>query len=214
MRKHGCIYRPEHGLQLKSATQTLTLPLRLPAAPIKVLGMSAVMRHPHLPYPAMACDPNPYTTTRRLPAAPIKVLGKGDVSGTNVWLTSYLQISGSSAISANASVLWPACVQHVAATSGMRSALKSSYALGCARKRRSALDVGSGFHQPLAEELRVPAAVVSWAPCSLPALRGADVRRAYTDPICAEQWQASSLNIPARQDTKCRGSGAPPFDIV
>ena len=65
----------EHGLHVTSATQTLTLPRRLRAAPIKVLGTSAVMRHPHLPDPARACDPNPHTTTRRLPAAPVKVLG-------------------------------------------------------------------------------------------------------------------------------------------
>ena len=69
----------------------------------------------------------------RLPSAPIRVVGKSDTSGTNLWLTSYLQTGGTSTISPNASVLWPACVQHVAATTGMRTALRVNFSLGCAR---------------------------------------------------------------------------------
>ena len=134
-------------------------------------------------YPTLPCQglcyPNPHTTARRLPAAPIKVLGKGDVSGTNVWLTSYLQTSGSSAISANASVLWPACVQHVAATSGMRAGLNSSYALGCARERRS--DPRCGFRVSSAPSRRDARSGRCCQLRALPALRGADARRAYTD---------------------------------
>ena len=68
----------------------------------------------------------------RLPSALIKVVGKSDTSGTNLWLTSYLQTGGTSTISPNASVLWPACVQHVAATTGMRTALRANFTLGCA----------------------------------------------------------------------------------
>lgn len=69
----------------------------------------------------------------RLPSAPIRVVSKSDTSGTNQWLTSYLQTGGTSTISPNASVLWPACVQHVAATTGMRTALRTNLTLGCAR---------------------------------------------------------------------------------
>lgn len=84
---------------------------------------------------------------RRLPSAPIKVVGKSDTSGTNLWLTSYLQTGGTSSIAANASVLWPACVQHVAATNGMRTALRSNFTLGCARQapRSWQLRSRSGF---------------------------------------------------------------------
>ena len=79
------------------------------------------------------------TCAGRLPSAPIKVVGKSDTSGTNLWLTSYLQTGGTSTISPNASVLWPACVQHVAATTGMRTALRANFTLGCAHARSDAL---------------------------------------------------------------------------
>lgn len=82
---------------------------------------------------APACGPSAAAPrARRLPAAPIKVIGKSDTSGGNMWVTTFLATGGTSLISANTSVLWPACVQHVAANPGMRTALKNPYTLGCA----------------------------------------------------------------------------------
>ena len=96
---------------------------------------------------------------RRLPTAPINVVGKSDTSGTNIWLTSYLQTGGSSTITPNASVLWPACVQHVAATSGMRTALHSKFSLGCALQAPQRGAQSAAKHW---ETLATPAVACGW----------------------------------------------------
>jgi len=133
------------------------------------------------------------------------VVGKSDTSGGNMWVTTFLATGGTSLVSANASVLWPACVQHVAANPGMRTALKNPYTLGCAAAApRRAPGMGG------AAAAAVPGAR-SWSFCAPGRAPASGARPGWRRALCALAGCSLCSSMPrACIDARCAGCASAP----